>query len=99
MKALPYAEKQYQNIKRLGPSPRQTVLSVYSEVITACFDEDSLRAIKAMATLQLSINPNDTSELSIQLSKIYEHCLQLIQEQDFSGTANILIELRSALTS
>lgn len=99
MKALAYAEKQYQNIKRLGPSPRQTLLSVYSEAITACYEEDSLRALKALASLQLSINPNETSELSKQLSHIYEYCIQMVQEQDFNGSANILTELRTALMS
>lgn len=98
MAQLARAKKQYQKIRRLSASPLQTILTVYSEAITACFEQDTLHAIKALAALQLSLNPNDTSEITTQLNIIFEYCLQLVQEQQFNLAAEILIDLRSSMT-
>ena len=99
MAHLAYAKKQYQHAKRFPTSPLQTLLTVYSEAITACIEKDTLRAIKALAALQLSLNPNDTSEISHQLNIIFEFCLQHVQEQNFTAASNALIELRSSMTA
>ena len=98
MDQLAHAKKQYLKVKRLSASPLQTILTVYSEAITACFEQDTLRAIKALAALQLSLNPNDTSEITAQLNTIFEYCLQLVQAQQFNVAAETLIDLRSSIT-
>jgi len=99
MDSLTYAENQYRHIQRHTASPRQTIFNVYSEAISACHKQDSLLAIRALAALQLSLNPNNPSALNEQLNSIYEHCLLKVQVLDFITVIDILIELRSLLAS
>ena len=99
MGSLAYAESQYRQVQRHTASPRITIFNVYSEAISACHKQDALHAIKALAALQLSLNPNNPSILNEQLNSIYEHCLLKVQVQDFDSVKGILIELRSLLTS
>ena len=98
MAHLTYAKKQYQQVRRLSASPIHIIRTVYSEAISACFERNTLRAIKALAALQLSLSPNDTSKITTQLNTIFEYCLQLIQNEDFDLAADALIDLRSSMT-
>ena len=99
MQSLSYAKKRYTQGQRLGKSTKQVVFNVYSEAIAACAEGDSLRSLKALAALQLSIDPNDPSDLSDHLHQIFEYCIQLVQDEEFEVAADTLIKLRAALTT
>lgn len=94
----PYRSSEYRQQEIMGASPIRLVVMAYDLAITACEQQDFIKATKAVSVLRDALN-FDYADAAVGLFKLYQWTLDCVRREDYAAAAQTLRELRDAWVS
>lgn len=90
-----YRNHEYRQQEIMGASPIRLVIMAYDMAIRGCEKKDFPTAAKAISALRDALD-FDYPEVSMNLFRLYQWCLDTLRQGDFQSSLSTLTELRDS---